>query len=87
MKGSDHCNEPWAQHGRGGSLGINDGDIVKVFNELGVLGGAYVTERLRTRVAYMDHGAGTPSSPARWTGGHQRSHRTTSRLQKQPAWW
>ena len=38
--------------------GIAHGDIVKVFNERGiVLGGAYVTERLMPRVAYMDHGA------------------------------
>jgi trimethylamine-N-oxide reductase (cytochrome c) len=37
---------------------IHNGDIVRVFNERGsVLGGAYVTERLRTQVAYMDHGA------------------------------
>jgi trimethylamine-N-oxide reductase (cytochrome c) len=38
--------------------GIKNGDIVKVFNERGiVLAGAYVTERLRDGVAYMDHGA------------------------------
>jgi trimethylamine-N-oxide reductase (cytochrome c) len=38
--------------------GIRDGDIVKVYNELGiVLGGARVWERLRQGVAYMDHGA------------------------------
>jgi trimethylamine-N-oxide reductase (cytochrome c) len=38
--------------------GIKDGDIVKVFNERGiVLAGAYVTERLREGVAYIDHGA------------------------------
>ena len=38
--------------------GIKNGDIVKVFNERGiVLGGAYVTERLMPGVAYMDHGA------------------------------
>jgi len=38
--------------------GIKSGDIVKVYNERGiVLGGAYVTERIRTQVAYMDHGA------------------------------
>ena len=37
---------------------IKIGDIVKVFNERGiVLAGAYVTERLRPGVAYMDHGA------------------------------
>jgi trimethylamine-N-oxide reductase (cytochrome c) len=38
--------------------GINHGDIVKIFNERGVvLAGAYVTERLREGVAYIDHGA------------------------------
>ncbi len=38
--------------------GIKSGDIVKVHNERGiVLGGAYVTERVRTQVAYMDHGS------------------------------
>jgi len=37
---------------------IKPGDIVKVFNERGiVLGGAYVTERIIPGVAYMDHGA------------------------------
>ena len=39
-------------------LGIESGDVVRVFNERGsVLGGARVTERVRTSVAYMDHGA------------------------------
>ena len=38
--------------------GIENGDIVKIFNERGaVLGGAYVTERLMQGVVYMDHGA------------------------------
>ena len=38
--------------------GIENGDVVKVYNERGaVLGGAYVTERLMPGVAYMDHGA------------------------------
>lgn len=39
-------------------LGIENGDIVKVFNERGaVLGGAYVTERIFTNTLYQDHGA------------------------------
>jgi hypothetical protein len=43
---------------RGGKARYQNGDIVKVFNERGiVLAGAYVTERLRPGVAYMDHGA------------------------------
>jgi trimethylamine-N-oxide reductase (cytochrome c) len=38
--------------------GIRSGDIVKIFNERGiVLAGAYVTERLRPGVVYIDHGA------------------------------
>jgi trimethylamine-N-oxide reductase (cytochrome c) len=38
--------------------GIKHGDIVKIFNERGiVLAGAYVTERLRPGVVYIDHGA------------------------------
>jgi trimethylamine-N-oxide reductase (cytochrome c) len=38
--------------------GIKDGDIVKLFNERGiVLAGAYVTERIIPQVAYIDHGA------------------------------
>lgn len=38
--------------------GIKTGDIVKITNELGiVLAGAYVTERVRSGVAYIDHGA------------------------------
>jgi trimethylamine-N-oxide reductase (cytochrome c) len=39
-------------------LGIQHHDIVKIFNERGtVLGGAYVTERIRAGVLYQDHGA------------------------------
>jgi trimethylamine-N-oxide reductase (cytochrome c) len=38
--------------------GIKNGEIVKVINERGiVLCGAYVTERLRPGVAYVDHGS------------------------------
>jgi molybdopterin guanine dinucleotide-containing S/N-oxide reductase-like protein len=41
-----------------GERGIRDGDVVKVFNERGiVLCGARVWERVRTGVAYVDHGA------------------------------
>ncbi len=37
---------------------IKHGDIVKIFNQRGiVLAGAYVTERLRPGVVYIDHGA------------------------------
>ena len=38
--------------------GIKDGDVVKVFNERGiVLVGARVWERIRSGVVYVDHGA------------------------------
>jgi trimethylamine-N-oxide reductase (cytochrome c) len=48
----------WLHPGTAAARGIKNGDIVKVFNEKGiVLGGAYVTERLMPGVVYMDHGA------------------------------
>ena len=38
--------------------GIEDGDVVKIYNERGaVLGGAYVTERVMPGVISQDHGA------------------------------
>ena len=38
--------------------GIATGDVVKIFNDRGwVLGGAYVTERIKPGVIYQDHGA------------------------------
>jgi trimethylamine-N-oxide reductase (cytochrome c) len=38
--------------------GIENGDVVKLFNGRGaVLGGAYVTERIRPQSVYQDHGA------------------------------
>jgi trimethylamine-N-oxide reductase (cytochrome c) len=38
--------------------GIESGDVVKIHNERGgVLGGAYVTERIMPSVVYIDHGA------------------------------
>ena len=38
--------------------GIENGDVVTIYNERGgVLGGAYVTERIRSGVVYQDHGA------------------------------
>jgi anaerobic selenocysteine-containing dehydrogenase len=48
----------WIHTSEAEARGIKHGDIVKIFNERGiVLGGAFVTERLRPGVAYMDHGA------------------------------
>jgi len=60
VKGFDgYLYEPvWLHPVEAEKRGIKTGDIVKVFNERGVvLGGAYVTERIRPQVAYMDHGA------------------------------
>jgi len=48
----------WMHTSTAAERGIKSGDIVKIFNERGiVLGGAYVTERVIPGVAYMDHGA------------------------------
>jgi len=58
--GSDgYRYEPvWINPGDAAKRGIKDGDIVKVFNERGVvLCGARVWERMSPGVAYVDHGA------------------------------
>jgi trimethylamine-N-oxide reductase (cytochrome c) len=48
----------WLHPSEAAKRGIRHGDIVKIFNERGiVLAGAYVTERLRPGVVYIDHGA------------------------------
>jgi trimethylamine-N-oxide reductase (cytochrome c) len=48
----------WIHPSEAEKRGIKNGDIVKVHNERGiVLCGAYVTERLRPGLAYVDHGA------------------------------
>jgi molybdopterin guanine dinucleotide-containing S/N-oxide reductase-like protein len=48
----------WINPGDAAKRGIRDGDIVKVFNERGVvLCGARVWERVMPGVAYVDHGA------------------------------
>jgi trimethylamine-N-oxide reductase (cytochrome c) len=59
-KGPDgYYYEPvWMNPADAAARSIENGDVVKVYNERGaVLGGAYVTERLMPGVAYMDHGA------------------------------
>jgi molybdopterin guanine dinucleotide-containing S/N-oxide reductase-like protein len=60
IKGMDgYMYEPvWIHSSTAKKRGIENGDIVKVYNERGiVLGGAFVTERLMPGVVYMDHGA------------------------------
>lgn len=48
----------WLHTSEAEKRGIKHGDIIKIYNERGiVLGGAYVTERLRPGVVYIDHGA------------------------------
>jgi anaerobic selenocysteine-containing dehydrogenase len=60
VEGPDGYNyEPlWINPGDAPSRGVKTGDVVRVYNERGVvLGGAYVTERIMPGVVYMDHGA------------------------------
>jgi anaerobic selenocysteine-containing dehydrogenase len=55
----NYAYEPvWIHPSEAAKRGIKHGEIVKIFNEKGiVLVGAYVTERMRPGVAYVDHGA------------------------------
>jgi trimethylamine-N-oxide reductase (cytochrome c) len=60
IRGKDgYQYEPvWLNPAEAQKRGIAHGDIVKVFNERGiVLCGAYVTERLVEKTCYVDHGA------------------------------
>jgi anaerobic selenocysteine-containing dehydrogenase len=60
VRGPDgYLYEPvWLHPSEAEKRGIKNGDVVKIFNERGVvLCGAYVTERIRPGVAYVDHGA------------------------------
>ncbi len=60
IRGKDgYQYEPvWLNPAEAAKRGIAHGDIVKVFNERGiVLCGAYVTERLIDRTCYVDHGS------------------------------
>jgi anaerobic selenocysteine-containing dehydrogenase len=48
----------WMNPADAAAKGIDNGDVVKIYNERGaVLGGAYVSQRLMPGVVYMDHGA------------------------------
>ncbi len=60
IQGPDgYLYEPlWINPLDAGKLGIEDGDIVRIYNERGsVLGGAYVTERIMPGAVNQDHGA------------------------------
>ena len=60
MKGPDgYMYEPlWINPVDAAEYGIETGDVVKIYNDRGwTLGGAYVTERIRPRAVYQDHGA------------------------------
>ena len=60
IKGEDgYLYEPcWLSPEEAAKRGIKHGDIVKVFNERGiVLCGAYITERLIEHTCYVDHGS------------------------------
>jgi molybdopterin guanine dinucleotide-containing S/N-oxide reductase-like protein len=60
IRGDDgYLYEPvWINPADAGKRGIKHGDIVKMYNERGVvLGGAYVTERIKPGAVSQDHGA------------------------------
>jgi molybdopterin guanine dinucleotide-containing S/N-oxide reductase-like protein len=60
VKGPDgYLYEPvWINPVDAESRAIKNGDIIRIYNERGgVLGGAYVTERIMPGVVYQDHGA------------------------------
>ncbi len=60
VKGYDgYLYEPvWINPADAAARGIRHGDIVKIFNDRGtVLGGAYVTERIKPGAVLQDHGA------------------------------
>jgi trimethylamine-N-oxide reductase (cytochrome c) len=60
VRGPDgYLYEPvWIHPSEAEKRGIKNGDVVKIYNERGIiLAGAYVTERIRPGVAYIDHGA------------------------------
>ncbi len=87
IKGPDgYLYEPvWINPQDASKLGVRDGDVVKLFNERGgVLGGAYVTERIMPGVIYQDHGARVdPIVPGLLDRGGANNmicpHNTTSR--------
>ena len=73
VKGSDgYLYEPvWINTKDAAARGIKEGDVVKIYNERGVvLGGARVTERIMPGAVSQDHGARhDPIGPAIDRGG------------------
>jgi trimethylamine-N-oxide reductase (cytochrome c) len=60
VRGQDgYLYEPvWLNPIDAGARHIKDGDVVKIYNERGaLLAGAWVTERIRPGVVYIDHGS------------------------------
>lgn len=60
VKGPDgYLYEPaWLHPSEAQKLGVENGDVVRIFNERGwTLGGVYVTERIMPHTVYQDHGA------------------------------
>lgn len=60
VRGPDgYLYEPvWIHPSEAEKREIKNGDVVKIYNERGtILAGAYITERIRPGVAYIDHGA------------------------------
>lgn len=60
VKGPDgYQYEPvWINPAEAKAKNIGDGDVVRIYNEKGsVLAGAWVTERVRPGIIYIDHGA------------------------------
>ena len=80
----------WMQPLDAAARGIEDGDIVKIYNERGVvLGGAYVSERVMPGAVSMDHGARYDPIVPGWFdrgGVINTSLRTTRPPRTRPAW-
>jgi anaerobic selenocysteine-containing dehydrogenase len=53
-----HYEPAWLHPSEAAKRGIQNGDVVTIFNERGkVLAGAYITERIMPGVIYIDHGS------------------------------
>ena len=54
-----YAYEPvWINPVDAADLGVENGDVVKVFNDRGwTMGGVYITERIKEHVVYQDHGS------------------------------